>query len=427
MSNTDLLPAGRFAARLSARVLALVLAVLLALPAGAGFAQQSPYPDPSYGAPSEGSAASPGFGGAPVRVQRSAGGRYEWIVIGPIDEAEAVRAAILGARGMIVRRRVLPGLGEVSIIATFPSEADRLNAQEEIARTAPNSSLAAHHIFHFAQTRSLFRAPRLYAPALIGEESPGRCRVGGRVAIGMIDGPVNPNHPALAGADVTYETLVTSGRIPAANHGTAVAALMVGEDESGALAGFARGARLHAVSVFSNTDEGEETDVERIAQGIDRLVGRGVRLINLSIAGPENASLGRAIHAAAARGVVMVAASGNDQRPQVAWPAAAPEVIAVTAIDAARHRFRLANTGSALEFSAPGVDVYAAQGRRGGGYVTGTSFAAPIVTALAARLMAQGAGSADAVRAGLRARVEPLGAGPRNADFGWGLVRAPGC
>src|SRR5690606_31026419 len=189
---------------------------------------------------------------------------------------------------------------------------------------------------------------------------------------------------------------------------------------------FARGARLHAISVFASGEEEPEANVERIAEAIDRLVANGVHLINLSLAGPPNDALGRAISAAAARGVVMVAASGNERRPVVAWPAAAPEVIAVTAIDAARHRFRLANTGAELEFSAPGVDIYAAQAR-GARYVSGTSFAAPIVTALAARQMAQGRSSTSAIRAALRSAAEPLGAGSRNADFGYGLVRSGGC
>ena len=139
------------------------------------------------------------------------------------------------------------------------------------------------------------------------------------------------------------------------SHGTAVAALMVGEDASGALAGFARGARLFAISVFAERDDEEQASVDRIAMAIDRLVGHGVQLINMSLAGPENAALGRAVSAAAGRGVVLVAASGNERRSHVAWPAAAPEVIAVTAVDAARRRFRLANTGVEIEFAAPGV------------------------------------------------------------------------
>ena len=361
--------------------------------------------------------------GHATRVQTTFGGVYEWVVIGPVTEAEAVRQAIADAGGRIVRTNSLDSLAQIQQIATFASEDQRRAAQEAIARLAPSSSLSWNHFFHFAQAA---RAPRLYAPELIGDGAPGRCRLARPITLGMIDGPVNTSHPALSGVDLTYETLVPTGLVPQADHGTAVAALMVGEDASGALAGFARGARLFAISVFAERDDEEQASVDRIAMAIDRLVGHGVQLINMSLAGPENAALGRAVSAAAGRGVVLVAASGNERRSHVAWPAAAPEVIAVTAVDAARRRFRLANTGVEIEFAAPGVDVYAARAR-GAGYMTGTSFAAPIVTALAARAMAHGADSVGAVRAALRDGVETLGPGTRNTDFGWGLVRANGC
>lgn len=403
------------------RRLVVALAAVV-LSASAAYAQsEQPYYDHPDGREISG---VPGQGRAP-RVQRTEGALYEWIVIGPTGEGAAVQGAIEAAGGSIIRTGTLGALGETTTIATFPSEAARQRAEDQIGSTAPNSSLSWHHLYNFAQA-----APRIYAPELIGDAAPGaapgRCRLTAPVTIGMIDGPVNTDHPALRGVNVTFETLVPSGRVPSSDHGTAVAGLLVGEDPSGLLAGFARGARLHAVSVFAEgEDDAEEASVERIAQAIDRLVGHGVRLINLSLAGPENAALGRAITAAAGQGAVLIAASGNERRPVVAWPAAAPEVIAVTAVDAGRRRFRLANTGAELEFAAPGVDIYAARGR-GAGYVSGTSFAAPIVTALAARQMAAGRGSAGAIRGALRATVEPLGPGARNTDFGFGLVHG-GC
>lgn len=358
-----------------------------------------------------------------LRVLRTEGARYEHVVIGPQGQADAVRQAIEDAGGAIIRTRNMDALGQTTQIATFPSRAALEAAQTLIAQLAPDSSLALHHLYYFAQSR---RSPRVYAPALIGDPAPGRCRLMQPISIGMIDGPVNIHHPALQGVDLTYETIIDGHREPSADHGTAVAALLVGEDGTGALAGFARGARLYAISVFSDRENIEEASVEGIAEAIDKMVAHGVRLINLSIAGPENAALGRALHAAAGQGVVMIAASGNDQRPLVSWPAASPDVIAVTAVDAARRRFRRANTGVQIEFAAPGVDVYTARAN-GAGYATGTSFAAPIVTALAARQMAHGVRSLDGVRAQLRSGVETLGPGTRNTDFGWGLVRAHGC
>lgn len=122
----------------------------------------------------------------------------------------------------------------------------------------------------------------------------------------------------------------------------------------------------------------------------------------------------------------MVGAAGNDGVAQVAWPAEAPEVIAVTAVDALRRRYRLANTGGAIAIAAPGVDGYVARAR-GGGYGSGTSFAAPIVTALLAREMARGTASPAAVRAHRRGPALALGRAGRTVEFGWGLAQAGGC
>lgn len=411
-------------ASLMSRSLAAALrlsAVVLALAATPVLAQTDPNPDGESSYDLSADTTAPNH--SPVRphtVLRGPQGQFENVVIGPTSDRAAVEALAAEFGATILRDSVLGALDQFTLILTFPSQAARDGFAEALAARLPQSGLSVHWNYFFAQS-----APRLYAPALVGDGQPGRCRLDRTVRIGMIDGPVNPDHPALAGARVRHVSLVDSVRIPSADHGTAVAALIVGEDPSGALAGFARGADLSAVSVFTLTDEGEETSVELIAQAVDRLVGEGAQVINMSFAGPNSNALRRTLSAAAARGVVLVGAAGNNRAQAVAYPAAAPEVIAVTAVDAARRRFRLANVGPETEFSAPGVDVYAARAR-GGGYVSGTSFAAPIVSALIARQIARGASGPEAVRARLRAGVAPLGPGPRNTEFGWGLVQG-GC
>ena len=144
----------------------------------------------------------------------------------------------------------------------------------------------------------------------------------------------------------------------------------------------------------------------------------------MSFAGPPNEVFEDILQIAASRGMAMIAAAGNDGVRFAAYPAGSPHVIAVTAIDAGMRRYRRANTGAHIEFAAPGVDVFVAGGR-GGTYESGTSYAAPIVTALAARL-ARGA-SVDGVRARLRAASVDLGSPGRDGEYGWGLVRASGC
>lgn len=365
-----------------------------------------------------------GQGIEPIRAQprpvRARGGLAENILVGPESQRGPVLALIAEFGGRALRERSLPALGQFTVVATFARQERRAAFAAALSQRLPETGLSVHWTYRFAQA-----APRIYAPTLIGDPAPGRCQLTRPIRIGMIDGPVNTDHPALRGASVRHESLV-AGRLPRADHGTAIAVLLVGEDPSGILAGFARGAELRAVSIFSRGSDGPETSGELLAQAIDRLVGQGVQIINMSITGPDSNALRRALAAAAQRGVVMVGAAGNDQARQIGFPASADQVVAVTAVDAARRRFRLANIGEENEFAAPGVDIYAARAR-GAGYVSGTSFAAPIVTALMAREMARGTRGDAALRAALRNGAEALGGVRRSAEFGWGLARATRC
>lgn len=413
----------------------LILIALLALPLGVqGLGAQTGYGLSGHGDDGlgetgddplcwRGCSEDPGL--IRTRIWES-GSLTESILTGPPGDETAARAAVEDAGGQVLRRSEQRALGQVSLIAVFPGDAARSRALARLARTAPATGMSMNWTYTHAQATSQAAGPRLYAPVLIGDERPGRCRLAAPLRIGMIDGPLNPRHPALRRARVNYTTLIGDAAPSPADHGTAVAALIVGEDPTGALAGFARGAELHAVAVFSRQDARDESSVERIVQALDLLVSRDVRLINISIAGPRSPALQRAISAAAARGVVMVAASGNDGVQQVAFPAEAREVIAVTAVDSIKRRYRLANFGYEIEFSAPGVDVYTALAN-GGGYGSGTSFATPIVTALIAREMARGVAGDSTLRARLRAGAEALGDGQRNPEFGYGLVRASNC
>lgn len=398
----------------------LAVFVLLAMAATAASAQNGTIVE---GTGLESLEASRGEGPAPppvFTILPGPGGVLENILIGPQGDQARVRQLVAEFGGEVLRETALPNLGQFTMIAAFAAQAERGRFATALGQQLPQTGLSVHWNYRFAQA-----APRIYAHALIGDPAPGGCRLARPVRIGMIDGPVNAAHPSLRGARLRQESLV-SGRVPAAHHGTAVAALLVGEDPAGALAGYARGAELFAVAVFRQTDGGAETSGELIARALDRLVGHRVQVINMSLAGPDSNALRRAISATAARGVVMVGASGNDRAPRVGFPAAAPEVVAVTAVDAAQRRFRLANIGAETEFAAPGVDVYAARAT-GAGYVSGTSFAAPIVTALIAREIARGITGERTLRTRLRAGAQALGGVARSPEFGWGLVRALSC
>lgn len=122
-------------------------------------------------------------------------------------------------------------------------------------------------------------------------------------------------------------------------------------------------------------------------------------VINISLVGPANRTLARAVGALRARGIALVAAVGNDGPAAPAqYPASYPGVIAVTGVDRNNRALREAGRATHLDFAAPGADLAAALPGKGYTEVRGTSFAAPFV---AARLAANG------TAAGLAAEAQP--------------------
>jgi serine protease len=237
-------------------------------------------------------------------------------------------------------------------------------------------------------------------------------------------------------------------------HGTHVASTIAEATNNGlGMAGLAFGCAIMPVKVLNEFGEGTFFDV---AEGIDYATEytdggqKPVKVINMSL-GSEGFSqtvkdaVGRAVSA----GLVVVAAAGNSGKGTVEFPANQPNVLAVGALDARKEKASYSNTGSDLDFVAPGGNCdrddnadgfgdcvfqqmpdpdFVAQGR----YdrfcycgLDGTSMATPHVAAAAALLFSQGFTDGAAVRAALQETAERLGgspAGGRNDTYGYGLV-----
>ncbi len=347
-------------------------------------------------------------------------GTPEFIVAVATGQAGAASAALQAQGATLLRTRTLANLGESLLIFSLGGLTPGA-AQGALDAAGTGGVIAPHHLYGYAA------GPRLFAPAMVGAPQ-GSCTLAGPVKIGVIDGPVDPRNAALAGLNMQVRSFYDDGGLPAvADHGTAVTGLIGGAPTAGPLAGFAPGAQIYAAAVFSQEGGAPSATVERVAAALDWLIGENVRLTNLSFAGPWNRALEREIALATERGAILVAAAGNDGTEDAMLPAGAPGVIAVTAVDAARRLYSRANKGSHIAFAAPGVDVWAAKSG-GGGYFSGTSFAAPIVTAFAGRLLARDPSlGADEIRTRLRDRAVDLGTPGHDAQFGWGLAMAPDC
>jgi subtilisin family serine protease len=176
------------------------------------------------------------------------------------------------------------------------------------------------------------------------------------------------------------------------------------------------------------------SDTTQMVRALDWLKRRGAKVVNLSFAGPEDDLVHHAVRELTKSGAAVVAAAGNDgPGAPPSYPAAYPEVIAVTAVDRKLAAYRYAGRGAHIDLAAPGVEVWTAIPGRREGPQTGTSFAVPYVTAVVAVALSEAelvsGGDALAPKrralAKLQGSVVNLGGQGRDAIFGEGLVQAP--
>ena len=154
-------------------------------------------------------------------------------------------------------------------------------------------------------------------------------------AIGMVDTGINANHDVLSGQKIELLQLSMPGEQKSGlQHGTAVAALLIGRENT-RTPGLLPDAELVAVDVFHRSGGDERADIFSIVHAFDTLQQRGIKLVNMSLAGPPNALLETMTDELSNNGVIIVAAAGNEgPNAAPAFPAAYPSVVAVTAIDA---------------------------------------------------------------------------------------------
>ena len=302
----------------------------------------------------------------------------------------------------------------------------RLTLPRQLREAGLEGRLSPNHVYRLAQPAC--EGQRCYGFEAVGwpiPSSPSGCGRG--LVIGMVDTAVATGHPALQGADVRTRRFVDGPAAP--DHGTAVAGLLVGAPGSG-FPGLLPGARLVAAEVFDRDWIGRaRTHAFAVALALDWLATQGVRVVNLSFAGPDNPVLEAAIRRLVARNIVVAAAAGNDgPNAAPAYPAAyssrVPGVLAVTAVDVQLSPYRRANRGEHLDLSAPGVGIWTAEVEGPGRFDTGTSLAATFVTAAAATLDPRRRLSAAAVGQRLAQRARDLGPAGRDPVFGHGLVQA---
>jgi hypothetical protein len=334
----------------------------------------------------------------------------------------------LKARGFFaLQRRRLEALDVEEVRFRVPRAYSVASAAQLVRDTASGATVDANHLYRPAAAPCTGRA--CTARQLVAW-TPLVDPCEADITIGLIDTAVAIDHPTLRGSRIETHVARGAERKPGGKgHGTAVASVLVGK-AAGDVVGLLPSARLVAVDAFHAGSGGDRMDAFDLLAAIDHLLGLRVPVINLSFAGPANTLVEQAVQAAERRGAVLIAAVGNaGPRAAPRYPAAYPSVIGVTAIDEMLRVYRWAGQGTHVTIAAPGVDIPVANA---GGWLarktttqSGTSMAAPFVTASVARLLgAHPQLGPPEVRRQLSGRTRDLGDPGPDAIFGHGLLQA---
>lgn len=216
----------------------------------------------------------------------------------------------------------------------------------------------------------------------------GQQSAAGGPRIGLIDGGV------ASGGAVAEQRAFSSPAPVVSSHGSAVATL---------LARAAPGARLYVADIYGGAPTGGSSAA--LARALSWLADERVSVINISLVGPSNQIVQAMVARVLQRGVVIVAAVGNDgpaARPL--YPSSYEGVIGVTGVDARGRVLPEAGRGPQVDFAALGIHTDPR--------VRGTSFASPIVAGLIA----------DSSLQRMHSAAQDLGPRGRDNTYGEGLV-----
>jgi hypothetical protein len=244
------------------------------------------------------------------------------------------------------------------------------------------------------------------------------------VIVAILDTGVQSDHPDLKGRLVKGTNIVDPSSPPEddVGHGTHVAGIIAAEvNNNEGVAGMTWYTKIMPVKVLDSSGAGSTYSV---AEGIIWATDHGAHVINMSLGNYAEAEfLHDALKYAYDRGVVLVAASGNDNTDRPGYPAAYAEVLAVAATDSNELRAEYSNYGDYIDVAAPGTSIPSTYPGSRYASLSGTSMASPHVAALASLVHAANPqlGNKEVMDI-LRRTARDLGAEGKDNDFGYGQI-----
>ncbi|MGK2859001.1 MAG: S8 family serine peptidase [Thermoanaerobaculia bacterium] len=198
-----------------------------------------------------------------------------------------------------------------------------------------------------------YGVPLVQAPAV------WRVARGGGIKVGVVDTGIDSRHPDLAINFRGGKSFVGDGFVPsvdAVGHGTHVAGTIGARDNAEGVVGVAPEAELYSLRVFDGNSD--FTNASALIEVIDWSIANGLKVLNMSLGGPETSQLEREAFARAQQnGILVFASTGNSGIREISYPAGYEGAIGVGAIDATLDKASFSTFGANVMITAPGVGV----------------------------------------------------------------------
>ncbi len=413
---------------------------------------------------------------APVPTQASAsdGGGDSQAALAAL----AARPGIVSAQPIDATTALVATRLTADELAAFPEVADVVvSPQVDVLADAPDDPYLAQYGWNLHNTGANAYQQAAVAGADVDAPTAWPATQGQGAVVAIVDTGFDSDHPDLAGSLWTNPTEAcgaadTNGNGKAGDchgwnfyansadvdngslgsHGTSVAGVIGARLDNGqGSAGVAPAVSLMPLVVGG----GSQVDVNLAALAIRYAADNGADVVNASFggsfAGPALTALSSAIDYAISKGVVVVAAAGNDSADRDAapmYPASLPNPALITVASSTATDELAAHSAygaTSVDIAAPGTLIFTTYNDGGYRLVSGTSVAAPHVTAAAALHMSVADRTPAEVRTALlddaerlpalagrmvsggRLNVGPLGAFGADTVYTFsGMVAAPG-